>query len=309
MSNNTHGLTITKFNNILHIEEFILNNGYYPRNKKNKRNNNFKLHTPSIVTDDERKLGQFWVNWGQEVKNNKKSINNKQRLNQWEVTKYDELFKLGCDIRSYTRKIRLFEINEFINKTGKKPDAESIDKIESSLGKWLFNLSISAKKGTATNEEIESINAIKFRFKSIHHKMTQLEKLEEIYKFCIKNNRTPTRGSSNKHESTLSGRLNSANIKMNALNILTTEEFVLLFNINKYKSFQSTWDRVFNLLDFCKTNGRLPRDGYKIVNKKQVLDSIESDRYKSLTILNNKLHEKNLIENQIILLKEINSYN
>jgi hypothetical protein len=276
---------------------FIEDNGRVPRNRPSKSN---------PITEEERKLGQFWVNWTQDLR--------KGKLPKSECDIIESIKLNKLTIRENNRSDKLVEIEAFVTEHKRKPNPNSDDSNEVKLSRWLVSLTNNVKNGKYTDNEIQLITYINDTFSVSGNKITKEDKLLEILNFCKVHKKTPSRSSTDPLEKKLSGRLNNLKLKFNK-DVLDKDEIDLLNQINKFGR-PSKSDKLREIIKFISKHNRFPsRDGQIVTNGKMKYSAKEKKMfmvynntliYYNSNLLDNKPQEKELFE-QILAFKQKNT--
>lgn len=172
----------------------------------------------------------------------------------------------------YKKLLDFCKVHNQTPRTYKRPEEERV------LGQFLVNSKALAKKETGVIENWE-LPYLKELSKYEVYQKDPISRLNEILKWSIANEKTPSQSSTDTHEKKLGQALNSLKLSQKR-DKLNEESEVLLNDILEYKTnHQRTRpDKLGDILEFCRRENRTPKQHVKNKSEKRLAEFISTTK-------------------------------
>jgi len=204
----------------------------------------------------------------------------------------------SLEFRRLDKTEKYAKLLEFCEQNDRIPGVTDVQESERVLGQFLINNKSAFNKGMLDDWEVELLTKV-IKYTPIRE--SRLEKLLRIRDFCVKNEKTPAQSSKNPDEKKLGQLLNTVKNSMKK-NKFTPEEHDVYEVISSYKSKyqKSRKSKLEEVLEFCQTNGRTPR---------QHVTNLTEKRHAEFLSTSNILYNKGTLEPDCIpILEEISLF-
>jgi hypothetical protein len=187
---------------------------------------------------------------------------------------------------------------EFCKQTNRTPSTSNVPEDERVLGQFYTNAKSAHKAGSLSKHEVEFLNEVN---KYFSRRETKISKINSILEFCKHHNRTPIQSSKNATEKKLGQLLNTLKNQLKK-GKLSESEIKALDALDPYRSNyqRSREEKLEDVLAYCKTNGRTPRQ--------HVADETEKTLAVFLSTIKLQHRKNGLTPECIKLLNEIHEY-
>jgi hypothetical protein len=214
--------------------------------------------TPSTsnVTENERILGQFYINSKSALKNNK--------LTKWEILELQKIYRYST--KRITRIDKLNIILNFCVVNDRTPSQSSNKTEEKKLGQLLNTIKNSTKHNPFTLDELTIFNTI-YTYRS-NYQRSRKEKLRDVLKFCETNDRTPKQHVLNATEKRHAEFLSTTRI-LDTKGTLDEECKRLLKLVNAYSPMNRT-EKIRKLRAFAEKHGVVPKMNSNSLEERQL---------------------------------------